>query len=143
MAGFAPSGHLWLNSYWQLSAQRGRNTKKGFDQPVRAFSASLRPGEELPASEGSATLRTEEPGGLQVPDQPSIAVLPFTNMSSDPEQDFFADGMTEDIITALSKVSSMMVIARNSTFIYKGEAVDVKQVGRDQGVRYVLQGGGT
>ncbi len=119
----------------------GEQILKGFDQPVRAFSASLRSGEELPASEGSTNLKTEEPEGLLVPDQPSIAVLPFTNMSADPEQDFFADGMTEDIITALSKVSSMMVIARNSTFIYKGKAVDVRQVGRDQGVRYVLEGG--
>jgi adenylate cyclase len=119
----------------------GEQKLKGFDQPVRAFSASLRLGEELPASEGGSILKTEEPDGLQVPDQPSIAVLPFTNMSADPEQDFFADGMTEDIITALSKVSSLMVIARNSTFIYKGKAVDVKQVGRDQGVSYVLEGG--
>jgi adenylate cyclase len=119
----------------------GEQILKGFDQPVRAFSVSLRSGEELPASEGSTNLKTEEPEGLLVPDQPSIAVLPFTNMSADPEQDFFADGMTEDIITALSKVSSMMVIARNSTFIYKGKAVDVRQVGRDQGVRYVLEGG--
>ena len=78
---------------------------------------------------------------LELPDKPSIAVLPFTNMSSDPEQEFFSDGITEDIITALSKISSMLVIARNSTFIYKGKAVDVKQVGRDQGVRYVLEGG--
>ena len=78
---------------------------------------------------------------LELPDKPSIAVLPFTNMSNDPEQEFFSDGITEDIITALSKISSMLVIARNSTFIYKGKAVDVKQVGRDQGVRYVLEGG--
>jgi adenylate cyclase len=78
---------------------------------------------------------------LELPDNPSIAVLPFTNMSNDPEQEFFSDGITEDIITALSKISSMLVIARNSTFIYKGKAVDVKQVGRDQGVRYVLEGG--
>jgi TolB-like protein len=76
-----------------------------------------------------------------LPDKPSIAVLPFTNMSNDPEQEFFSDGITEDIITALSRISSMLVIARNSTFIYKGKAVDVKQVGREQGVRYVLEGG--
>jgi len=119
----------------------GEQTLKGFDQPVRAFSVSLRPGEEIPTSEGNTSLKIEEPDGLQVPEQPSIAVLPFTNMSTDSEQEFFADGMTEDIITALSKVSSMMVIARNSTFIYKGKAVDVRQVGRDQGVRYVLEGG--
>jgi len=77
---------------------------------------------------------------LELPDEPSIAVLPFTNMSSEPEQEYFSDGITEDIITALSKVSDLLVIARNSTFIYKDRAVDVKQVGRDQGVRYVLEG---
>lgn len=77
---------------------------------------------------------------LELPNKPSIAVLPFTNMSSDPEQEHFSDGIAEDIITALSKVSDLLVIARNSTFIYKDTAVDVKQVGRDQGVRYVLEG---
>ena len=73
-------------------------------------------------------------------DKLSIAVLPFNNLSNNPEQDYLCDGIAEDIITALSKISSMLVIARNSTFIYKGKAVDVKQVGRDQGVRYVLEG---
>ena len=75
-----------------------------------------------------------------LPDKPSIAVLPFQNMSSDPEQDFFADGIAEDIITALSRYPSLFVIARNSCFTYKGRAVDVKQVGRELGVRYVLEG---
>jgi adenylate cyclase len=73
-------------------------------------------------------------------ERPSIAVLPFDNMSSDPEQEFLADGITEDLITALSKVRWFFVIARNSTFTYKGQAVDVKQVARDLGVRYVLEG---
>jgi len=77
---------------------------------------------------------------LSLPDYPSIAVLPFANMSTDPEQEFFSDGITEDIITALSKISSLLVVARNSTFTYKGRAVDVKQVSREQGVRYVLEG---
>lgn len=77
---------------------------------------------------------------LALPDQPSIAVLPFTNMSGDPEQDYFADGMVEDIITALSRFRYLFVIARNSSFTYKGRAVDVKQVGRELGVRYVLEG---
>jgi len=75
-----------------------------------------------------------------VPDKPSIAVLPFANMSDDPEQEFFADGIAEDIITALSRYPSLFVIARNSCFTYKGRAVDVKQVGHDLGVRYVLEG---
>ncbi len=77
---------------------------------------------------------------LSLPDKPSIAVLPFVNMSADPEQEFFSDGITEDIITALSKISDLLVVARNSTFTYKGQAVDVKQVGREQGVRYILEG---
>src|SRR5205809_368344 len=77
---------------------------------------------------------------LALPDKPSIAVLPFQNMSGDPEQEYFADGVVEEIITALSRIRWLFVIARNSTFTYKGRAVDVKQVGRDLGVRYVLEG---
>jgi adenylate cyclase len=77
---------------------------------------------------------------LALPDKPSIAVLPFQNMSGDPEQEYFADGMVEEIITALSRVRWLFVIARNSSFIYKGRAVDVKQIGRELGVRYVLEG---
>jgi adenylate cyclase len=76
----------------------------------------------------------------RLPDKPSIAVLPFENMSADPEQQFFADGIAEDIITALSRYPSLFVIARNSSFTFKGRAVDVKQVGRELGVRYVLEG---
>ena len=75
-----------------------------------------------------------------VVDKPSIAVLAFNNMSGDPEQEYFSDGISEDIITDLSKLSELHVIARNSTFNYKGKGVDVKQVGRDLGVRYVLEG---
>jgi len=77
---------------------------------------------------------------LQLPDVPSIAVLPFLNMSGDPEQDYFVDGMVEEIITALSRIRWLFVIARNSSFTYKGLAIDVKQVGRELGVRYVLKG---
>ena len=77
---------------------------------------------------------------LSLPDRPSIAVLPFQNLSGDPEQEYFADGMVEDIITALSRFKSLFVIARNSSFTYKGKAVDIKQVGRELGVRYVLEG---
>jgi adenylate cyclase len=75
-----------------------------------------------------------------LPDKPSIAVLPFQNMSGDAEQDYFADGMVEDIITGLSRIKWLFVIARNSTFVYKGRSVDIKQVGRELGVRYVLEG---
>src|SRR5689334_11523350 len=77
---------------------------------------------------------------LPLPDKPSIAVLPFANMSGDPEQEYFADGMVEEIITALSRIRWLFVIARNSTFTYKGQSIDVKQVGRELGVRYVLEG---
>jgi adenylate cyclase len=80
------------------------------------------------------------PAALALPDKPSIAVLPFQNMSGDPEQEYFVDGMVEEIITALSRIRWLFVIARNSTFTYKGQAVDVKQVGRELGVRYVLEG---
>ena len=75
-----------------------------------------------------------------MPDKPSIAVLPFENMSGDPEQEYFVDGMVEEIITALSRIRWLLVIARNSSFTYKGQAVDVRQVGRELGVRYVLEG---
>src|SRR5207253_8018067 len=77
---------------------------------------------------------------LALPDKPSIAVLPFTNMSGDPTQDYFSDGISEDIITELSRFSELFVIARNSSFQYKGKSPDVRQVGRKLGVRYVLEG---
>src|SRR6516225_2106620 len=79
-------------------------------------------------------------GALPLPDKPSIAVLPFQNMSGDREQEYFADGMVEEIITALSRIRWLFVIARNSSFTYKGQAVDVKRIGRELGVRYVLEG---
>src|SRR5262249_2531131 len=77
---------------------------------------------------------------LPLPDKPSIAVLPFQNMSGDSEQEYFADGITEDIITALSRISSLFVIARNSSFAYKNKAIDIRNIGRELGVRYVLEG---
>jgi adenylate cyclase len=86
------------------------------------------------------TQPTTAPSALPLPDKPSIAVLPFANMSGDSEQEYFADGMVEEIITALSRIRWLFVIARNSSFTYKGQAVDVKQVGRELGVRYVLEG---
>jgi adenylate cyclase len=85
-------------------------------------------------------LRSAERAGLPLPDKPSVAVLPFTNLSQDPAQEYFSDGVTEDLITALSKVSGLFVIARNSVFTYKGKAVQVRDVGRELGVRYVLEG---
>jgi adenylate cyclase len=106
-------------------------------QPERPLPSPLLPGLD-PGITGSARVGTAEP--LPLPDKPSVAVLPFTNMSTDPEHEFFADGIAEDVITALSRYPSLFVIARNSCFTYKGRAVDVKQVGRELGVRYVLEG---
>ncbi len=79
-------------------------------------------------------------GVLPLPDKPSIAVLPFLNMSGDPEQEYFADGIVEDILTGLARLKWLFVIARNSSFSYKGRNVDVRQVGRELGVRYILEG---
>jgi len=87
-----------------------------------------------------APVATTAPAPIQLPDKPSIAVLPFINMSNDPEQEYFSDGITEDIITDLSKVSGLFVVARNSSFAYKGRAVKVRDVGRELGVRHVLEG---
>jgi TolB-like protein len=86
------------------------------------------------------SVTTSTPAALALPDKPSVAVMPFQNMSGDPEQEYFVDGLVEDIITALSRFSAFFVIARNSSFTYKGRVVDVRQVGQDLGVRYVLEG---
>src|SRR6202041_1493297 len=117
----------------------GERQLKNIDRPVRVYAAKSRDrrGTAAPAVMTSAP-DTKKP--LPLPDKPSIAVLPFQNMSGDPEQEYFADGMVEDIITALSRFKSLFVIARNSSFTYKGKAVDIKQVGRELGVRYVLEG---
>jgi TolB-like protein/class 3 adenylate cyclase len=93
-----------------------------------------------PPQAGEGRVGAADPPALALPDKPSIAVLPFQNMSGDPEQEYFADGMVEEIITALSRIHWLFVIARNSSFTYKGRAVDVKEVGRELGVRYVLEG---
>ena len=94
-----------------------------------------------PGAAPAASKSTPAAPALALPDKPSIAVLPFKNMSGDAEQEFFADGIAEDMITALSRYPSLFVIARNSSFSFKSRAVDVKQVGRELGVRYVLEGG--
>src|SRR5712671_1409761 len=107
-----------------------------FVAPVSRSSAD---GGSAPQS-GSAPPRAGADSDRALPDRPSIAVLPFSNIGGDPEQEYFADGMVEEIITALSRFSSLFVIARNSSFAYKGRSVDVKQVGRELGVRYVLEG---
>jgi adenylate cyclase len=93
-----------------------------------------------PEIEGLRKAGLPEHPPLKLPDKPSIAVLPFDNLSKDPEQEYFADGMTDDLITDLSKISSLFIIARNSVFQYKGKAIDVKKISRELGVRYVLEG---
>jgi TolB-like protein/class 3 adenylate cyclase len=109
----------------------GEQQVKNITRPVRVY--RVRDAVAMsPSAPGSAP--------LPLPDKPSIAVLPFANMSGDPEQEYFADGMVEEIITALSRIRWLFVIARNSSFTYKGQAVDVKRVGRELGVRYVLEG---
>jgi adenylate cyclase len=112
---------------------RGEQGVKNIARPVRVYRVR-----DARAAAGSRSQPV--PPALALPDKPSIAVLPFQNLSGDPEQDYFADGMVEEIITALSRIRWLFVIARNSTFTYKGQAVDVKQIGRDLGVRYVLEG---
>lgn len=116
---------------------------KNIERPVQAYGVKWEPGDWKVAAPAVAAPSIAVPpldAPLALPDKPSIAVLPFQNMSGDPEQEYFADGMVEDIITALSRFKSLFVIARNSSFTYKGKAVDVRQVGRELGVRYVLEG---
>ena len=123
-------------SFDDLGPQRVKN----IGEPVHAFhirdgappgvSSGVLPGDPLAGQDGA----------LPLPDRPSIAVLPFDNISGDPEQVYFSDGITEDIITSLSKFRWFFVIARNSTFVYKGRAVDLREVGRELGVRYILEG---
>ena len=111
----------------------GRHEAKNIAQPIHIWrwQAEAAPAEDAPPAAEEAP---------PLPDKPSIAVLPFENMSGDPEQEYFADGMAEDIITALSRIDMLFVIARNSSFTYKGRAVDIRQVARELGVRYVLEG---
>jgi adenylate cyclase len=111
---------------------RGEQQVKNIARPVRSYFVQL--SDRRPASLAAA------PDAPPLPDKPSIAVLPFANMSGDPEQEYFVDGMVEEIITALSRIRWLFVVARNSSFSYKGKSPDVKQVGRELGVRYVLEG---
>ena len=115
----------------------GPQALKNIAEPMRAWRLQL--GGQSAAKALPASPAGQAPA-LALPDKPSIAVLPFQNLSADPEQDYFADGMVEDVITALSRFKSLFVIARNSSFTYKGKVVDIKQVGRELGVRYVLEG---
>jgi adenylate cyclase len=119
-------------------ADMGAQNLKNIAEPMRAWRLQIDQGPSSSFALIEPLANKARP--LPLPDRPSIAVLPFQNMSGDPEQEYFADGMVEDIITELSRIRWLFVIARNSTFTYKGQAVDVKQVARELGVRYVLEG---
>ncbi len=140
----AESGGIWVSANIHEQVHKkldiafrdmGEHTVKNLSAPIRAYCVVL--GEE--AGHGPETRAAGETA-LALPDKPSIAVLPFDNLSGDPEQEFFADGMAEDIITGLSRYRWFFVIARSSSFTYKGRAVAVTQVARELGVRYVLEG---
>ena len=131
--GISLSEDAWRQVQGKVAAKfidDGEHSLKNIARPVRVYRVKL--------GEGSEKQLTQPT--LALPDRPSIAVLPFQNMSGDAEQEYFADGIVEDIITALSRFKSLFVIARNSSFTYKGRPVDIKQVGRELGVRYVLEG---
>ncbi len=115
----------------------GEQTVKNIAKPVPVYRVQVEPGQSSSTTKG----RGESSSSLlALPDKPSIAVLPFANMSGDPEQEYFSDGITEDLITDLSKLSGLFVISRNSVFLYKGKAVKSAQVGKELGVRYMLEG---
>ena len=149
LEGIAKPGAICLSedAYRQVKSRLdlvvsdlGPTKLKNIAEPVRVYSLEVSgpaPVKHAPQVEPA----TPEPSArLALPEKPSIAVLAFQNMSDDPAQEYFADGMVEDIITGLSRIKWLFVIARNSSFIYKGKAVDVRQVGRELGVRYVLEG---
>jgi TolB-like protein/class 3 adenylate cyclase len=139
-----PGGVCISEDAWRLARDRveetsvdlGEQTLKNIARPMRAY---LLPADRI-AAKSVAGRATPESARLPLPEKPSIAVLPFQNMSGDVEQDYFADGMVEDIVTGLSRIKWLFVIARDSSLAYKGKAVDVRQVGRELGVRYVLEG---
>jgi adenylate cyclase len=138
LEGLAEAGGICISgsAYEQIEGKvpftfeyMGEQTVKNITKPVRVFRALI-------GTERVAQKSVE----LKLPDKPSIAVLPFVNMSADPQQEYFCDGITEEIITGLSKISGLFVIARNSSFAYKGKSLKIQQVGRELGVRYVLEG---
>lgn len=151
LEGLADPGGIYLSgdAYRQVAGKTeavfedmGAQVLKNVAEPVRIYRVAMAGTSSVsaapPASPPASPHGRAEP--LPLPDKPSIAVLPFTNMSNDPEQEYFSDGITEDIITDLSKVSGLFVIARNSTFTYKGKAVNIPDVCRELGVRFALEG---
>jgi adenylate cyclase len=115
----------------------GEQELKGFDEPVRAYAVTLKPGGKIPAPESTRAPAEAHP---ELPGKPSIAVLPFTNMSGDPEQEYFSDGITEDIITELARFRSLFVIARHSSFTFRGQSPDLQSIGKKLGVQYIVEG---
>ena len=150
LEGIAKPGAICLSedAYRQVKARLdlavtdlGATKLKNIVEPIRAYALQVGvPAHTTPAPQAVPATPQTPPAGLALPDKPSIAVLPFQNISGDLDQEYFADGMVEEIITALSRARWLFVIARNSSFTYKGKAVDIKQVGRELGVRYVLEG---
>jgi TolB-like protein len=151
LEGIAKPGAICLSeqAYWQVKGRLdlavndlGQTQLKNIIEPVRVYSLQVGlPAQAKPSTPTAPTSAEKAVTQLALPDKPSIAVLPFQNMSGDPEQEYFVDGTVEDIITGLSRIKWLFVIARNSSFVYKGRAVDIRQVGRELGVRYVLEGG--
>jgi TolB-like protein/class 3 adenylate cyclase len=148
LESISPSGGICISDvvYKQVNGRvearftdLGEKALKNIASPLRVYSFALDEADSRPAPISMAAAADDRPA-LVLPDKPSIVVLPFQNMSGDPEQEYFADGIVEDIITALSQFKELFVIARNSSFVYKGKAVDIQQVGRELGVRYVLEG---
>jgi len=149
LEGIATPGAICLSedAYRQVKARLdlavsdlGATRLKNIAEPIRVYSLQVGMAEAKPKSRGELGVLRESSTLLELPDKPSIAVLAFENMSGDADQEFFADGIAEDIITTLSKARWLFVIARNSSFTYKGKSSDVRQVGRELGVRYVLEG---
>jgi len=150
LEGIAQPGAICLSedAYRQVKARLdlavsdlGATQLKNIAEPVRVYSLQVgTPAQAKPAAPVEAKAEDKRPVHPALPDKPSIAVLPFDNMSGDAEQEYFADGISEDIITALSKLSQLFVIARNSSFTFKGKNVHIGEVGKSLGVRYVLEG---
>jgi TolB-like protein/class 3 adenylate cyclase len=138
--GICVSGRVQSDTAGKVEAafdDLGEQQLKNIGRPVRVYRIGPRPSRPHAGETPAVPIATPV---LALPDKPSLAVLPFQNMSGDPEQEYFADGIVEDITTAIARLPWLFVIARNSSFTYKGKAVDVKQVGRELGVRYVLEG---
>jgi adenylate cyclase len=115
----------------------GEQEVKGFEEPVRVYRVGSEDGQAIPVPDPA--VRPDMPA-LELPDKPSIAVLPFTNMSGDPEQEYFSDGITEDIITELARFRSLFVIARHSSFTFRGQSPDLQSIGKKLGVQYIVEG---